>query len=159
MTNREVTTSESIQALLEELAPAQRQELTGPIRVQTLTRSGTRKTRCHATAAVLVPLEEPELRGVGIALPVQLTAELTDAGKLTLLEIDGATPEARRQARAYAHSLLVSGAVRDHAPVNARRGPPARPTHEVQSDEHGRQVLVRTGFSAGCPRGRGPDLA
>jgi hypothetical protein len=142
--------------LLADLARAQRADLTGPIRVQSVVRTAG-GTRSVATGAVLVPLDEPDARGVGIPLPVKMTAELTADGRLTSLQVDGASLEARRQAKAFGRSLIAGGAVRDATAAPARRGPGARATHEIQADERGRQVLVRSGFGASATPADGED--
>jgi hypothetical protein len=147
MPHRRDLAPDAIQAILSERAPAIRGELTGPIRVESIEHAGRPGTRCEATAAVFVPLEDAERPDLGIPLPVRIHAALTAAGQLESLEIDEPTPEARRQAQAYGHAVLASGAVSGEMPSAMRRGPPARPTHAIRTDERGRLVLVRVGFS------------
>lgn len=153
MTNPDVPPDAvAIGAQLAGQAAKLRTELTGPIHLQSVTSRADRGVHCEGLASVFVPLEGQELGDVGIAIPVKLTAELSSDGTLTSLELAGPEPEERRQAQAYASSVLARGEVRGHPAAAVRRGPPVRPTHEIMTDALGRKVLVRTGFAAG---GRG----
>lgn len=122
--------------------------LAGPVRVlSTAKRSGHVVYSVSASHLVSVDEEDRSLRDISIPIPVTCEVEVDPSGELSSVNVAGVDAETTREARAYARSLIATGAVRGlpSAP-KARRGPPGRPTHEVRTDDAGRMVIRRAGF-------------
>jgi hypothetical protein len=124
--------------------------LTGPVQVLETVEGDAGGSTYQVSASYLVPIDDddPELAGVTIPVPVTAAVEVDGDGAIVGIDVP-ADPEAEQQARAFTRNLIARGAVSGltgNAPV--RRGPPTRPTHEVTTDEFGRRVIRRTGFTA-----------
>jgi hypothetical protein len=124
--------------------------LAGPVQVLETVEGDAGGSTYQVSASYLVPIDDddPELAGVTIPVPVTAAVEVDGDGAIVRIDVP-ADPEAERQARAFTRNLIARGAVSGltgSAPV--RRGPPTRPTHEVTTDEFGRRVIRRTGFTA-----------
>jgi hypothetical protein len=146
VTQGDATDQESLRQRIAEDAPALRADLTGPIRIEATSSTASGGQVCRGTGTVFVPVErDPD--GIGVALPVRLTATLDADGRVTSLNIDEPSPAELTQAAAYGRSILATGAVRGHPSARVRRGMGSRPTHEIQTDSNGRRVLVRIGFA------------
>ena len=132
--------------------PATSANLTGPVTVLASKTGPEGETRVEIQASRLVPIDpdDPVLADVCIPLPAPATVVIDDAGRLAAVETGPPDEEADRQARAYARNLVANGAVRGLAVTSGpvRRGPPSRPTHEVETDARGRKVIRRIGFAA-----------
>lgn len=132
--------------------------LAGPVQVlSTAKRSGHVVYAVSASHLVSVDEEDRSLREISIPIPVTCEVEVDPRGELTGVNVSGVDAETTREARAYARSLIATGAVRGlPSAARTRRGPgppPGRPTHEVRTDHAGRKVIRRSGFDvAGAAR-------
>ena len=128
--------------------------LAGPVTVLSEAPRGDGGTTYQIAASRLVDIDDddPALAGVSIPVPVTAAVEVDGQGSLVGVSVPDADPTADREARAFTRNLVASGCVRGLSgggPV--RRGPPTRATHEVTTDDQGRRVIRRTGFSMTPP--------
>lgn len=127
-------------------------DLSGPVQVLDTVESDAGGSTYQVSASYLVPIDEgdPDLAGVSIPVPVTAAVEVDGEGAIVGIDVP-ADPEAEQQARAFTRNLIARGAVSGltgGAPVRRGPGLPTRPTHEVATDELGRRVIRRTGFTA-----------
>lgn len=138
-------------------APAKRGastgDLTGPVTVlaSETQKDGGERVQVQASRLVAVDPEDSDLAGVSIPVPVTAMVALDPKGHLAGVKAEPSDPGIDDQARAFARNLIANGAVRGieapAAAAPARRGPPTRPTHQVETDGRGRRVIRRVGFS------------
>lgn len=128
--------------------------LAGPVTVLSEAPGHAGGTTYQVAASRLVDIDEsdPALAGVSIPVPVTAAVEVDGKGSLVGVSVPDADPSADREARAFTRNLIANGSVKGIArggPV--RRGPPTRATHEVTTDEEGRRIIRRTGFTITPP--------
>ncbi len=123
-------------------------DITGPIRVLSVSRSRPDAVRCEVTAYRLVALDpaDPALRDVYVPIPVSGWVELRADGSQVACSLPPPPPEAVREARLFARDLIARRAV-SGLPAGGEGRQPGRPTHEVQADDAGRRIIRRVGFA------------
>ena len=135
-----------LEAKLRQHSPA----LAGPAEILAREeRSGGTVYLVSATHLVPVDDDDPSLRDVFVPDPVTGEVEIDRKGEATRVSVGDVDAGTTREVRAYARSLIANGAVRGLAATTRTRrgpGPPARATHEVQTDPAGRKVIRRVGF-------------
>jgi hypothetical protein len=128
--------------------------LCGPVTVLASEPRAGGGEQVHVQASRLVAVDpgDATLADISIPVPVSATVAITPTGRLGTVRAEPGDPGVDDQARAFARNLIATGAVRGLAATGAaRRGPPTRPTHEVTTDQQGRRVIRRVGFSIGPP--------
>jgi hypothetical protein len=132
--------------------------LEGPVQVLEVEPAEQGGSTAHVSATRMIPAsdDDPRLAGVYVGVPVSARVELDAGGRVRSVGLEETSAESTREARAFVRNLVATGAVRGtsatgHGPV--RRGPPTRATHEVVTDERGRRVLRRIGFTVAPPGG------
>lgn len=131
--------------------------LAGPVSVLAETPRDDGGTTYQVAASRLVDIDDddPALAGVSIPVPVTAAVEVDGKGSLVGVSVPDVDPTVDREARAYTRNLIASGSVRGLTAAGpVRRGPPTRATHEVTTDDQGRRVIRRTGFSMTPPGSR-----
>jgi hypothetical protein len=127
-------------------------DLSGPVQVLETVEGDAGGSTVQVSASYLVPIDEEDPDLAGVTIPVPVTASVEVDGEGAIVGIDAsADPEAEQQARAFTRNLIARGAVSglaSGAPVRRGPGLTTRPTHELTTDELGRRVIRRTGFSA-----------
>lgn len=137
-----------LEALLSQHAALIGQDLTGPFKVLSASRTGAGAVRCEVTAYRLVPVdpENPALREVLVPLPVSGWIELRADGSVAASSLSQPGPGEFEEARIFARDLIEQGSVRGlssqtHGPLGGR------PTHELQTDAAGRRIIRRIGYT------------
>lgn len=122
--------------------------ITGPVRVLSVSRSRPDAVRCEITAYRLVALDpaDPALRDVCVPVPVSGWVELHADGSQVACSLPQPPPEVVREARLFARDLIARGAV-SGLPAGAEGRLRGRPTHEVQADDAGHRIIRRVGFA------------
>ena len=127
-------------------------ELTGPVQILEKVEGDAGGSSYQVSASYLVPIDDDDPDLAGVTIPVPVTASVEVDGTGAIVGIDAPPdPDAEQQARAFTRNLIARGAVSgltSGAPVRRGPGLTTRPTHEVTTDERGRRVIRRTGFSA-----------
>ena len=141
-----------IAARISEAAGELEPSLEGPVQVLAVEPAEQGGSTAQVSATRMIPAsdDDPGLADVYVAVPVTGRVELDAKGRVRSVGLEEVSAESTREARAYVRNLVATGAVRGasatgHGP--ARRGPPTRATHEVVTDERGRRVLRRIGFT------------
>lgn len=150
-TDQHQPTADEHQPTADELAHSLEQALpdaAGPVHVLGASATATGATDYEVSAHRLVPVDpdDPDLAEVFVAVPVTGHLRLAPDGTASaeLAEVDEL---AAHEARAWARSLIVSGAVAGVTAAGPTYGPPQRATHELVEDASGRRVLRRIGFN------------
>jgi hypothetical protein len=128
--------------------------LAGPVTVLSEAPGHAGGTTYQVSASRLVDIDDadPALAVVSIPVPITAAVEVDGKGSLVGVSVTKADPSADREARAFTRNLIANGSVKglSHGgPV--RRGPPTRATHEVTTDDQGRRIIRRTGFTIAPP--------
>jgi hypothetical protein len=147
-------------SLVETSAAGDGPGLVGPIHILDTAKGVHGGSTYHVSASHLVAVDDddPDLAGVSIPVPVTVAVEVDGKGAIVGIDVP-ADPASQREARAFTRNLIANGAVSGLAasgPVRRGPGPPTRATHEVTTDEFGRRVIRRTGFTTTSP---GPPTA
>jgi hypothetical protein len=101
------------------------------------------------TVCWLVPMDGgPGGTRICVPAPTGGRVRLTADGSLDSAEVEPVGQETAEEVRAWARSLMASGAVRGVPTEGPLYGPPPRPTHELRSEEGCEQVLRRIGYDA-----------
>jgi hypothetical protein len=141
----------AIEAALAAHRLADASRLSGAVTVTSaIATPGGRRYEVAATALLPVDPDDPGLVDVAIPVPLQATVDVDAGGSVVGVDVPALDPEAAREARAFARSLIENGAVRGILPSSAEGqspAPPVRATHELVVDEHGTKVIRRTGYS------------
>lgn len=138
-----------LEALLGRSASPIAPGISGRVRVLGVARGGPDRIRCEVMAERLIPVDpaSPVLGDVMVAVPVRGSVELDAQGSLAGAAIADPSAEEIGEARAYALTLIETGAVRglSHGRTG---GPPPRPTHEVEAAPAGARVIRRIGYQS-----------
>ena len=102
----------------------------------------------EVSASRLVPIGFEDSALADVYVPVPWTGHVSLAADGTAESPSPVDDDTTREVQAWARNLIASGAVRGVAATAASYGPPARATHEIVEDAHGRRVLRRIGFAA-----------
>jgi hypothetical protein len=147
-------------SLVEQSAAGDGPGLVGPVHILETAKGVEGGSTYHVSASHLVAVDDddPDLAGVSIPVPVTVEVKVDAAGAIVGIDVP-ADPAAQRQARAFTRNLIANGAVSGlagTAPATGERvrrapGPQTRATHEVTTDEFGRRVIRRTGFTSVRP--------
>ena len=142
--------------LVERTAATDEEALSGPVHIMSTEEGADGRATYHVSASRLVPIDDqdPELAQVSIPVPITAAVEVDGSGKVLGIDVPPPDAEATRQARAYTRTLIANGAVKGmpgSGPVRRGPGPPTHSTHEVTTDEFGRRVIRRTGFTMAAP--------
>jgi hypothetical protein len=125
----------------------------GPVRVLSSAVGKGGGTTYQVSASALVPVDAdgPALAGISIPLPVEATVAVDSHGSVAGVSVTPIDADAIHEARAFARTLIETGAVRGlEAPSAAgpALGPPARQTHEISTEPDGAKVIRRVGFTS-----------
>ena len=153
MTKRATPSLETTQRMLADAVAAAADRLppdiSGPIELRAVEAGADGGLRCDVGATCLVPLEpdDPGPSGVRLPVPVLGSISLTSEGAVETVDLGPPDAESQREARAWANGLIANGQVKGIRRSAPPTGPPTRPTHELVTDDAGREVLRRIGFS------------
>jgi hypothetical protein len=125
----------------------------GPLRVLSSAAGKGGGTTYQVSASALVPVDAdaPALAGISIPLPVDATVAVDRRGSVASVSVTPIDAGAISEARAFARTLIETGAVRGleaSSSAGPALGPPARQTHEIATEPGGEKVIRRVGFSA-----------
>lgn len=147
--DREQAITDQVLARLAAPSVDPREAIDGPITLLSSTLRPDGGSDWEFSAARLIALDPDDisLRDAFLALPAAGRATVGANGSVEAIELPAPAPDDEAQARAWARNLVAVGAVDGVAPSVPAYGPPARPTHELLDDGHGRRILRRIGFA------------
>jgi hypothetical protein len=126
----------------------------GPLRIvsSVADEGGGTTYQVTASALVLVDPDTPALAGISIPVPVDATVTVDRHGAVGGVSMTPVDADTIREARAFARTLIETGAVRGLGLQSAAGGPaagsPARQTHEIATGPDGARVIRRMGFAS-----------
>jgi len=128
-------------ANLRNLAVALRPRLRPDLEDVVVTRVEPRRIVARAGAWEALPGGGRVPRDVHVKLPVEVTVNLDDQGRVASVTMEAPAPDALAEAESYAERLFARGEVSEASP------PAPGTTHVLQADERGRLLLRRARFS------------